>query len=68
MALVVNECSRNSYRQKKSKCPKCRRYFCFQCRLAWHAGHYECEESEKIKCPNDIFKFPWEGCGEDDMG
>lgn len=68
MALVVNECRRNHYRQKKSKCPQCRRYFCFQCKLAWHAGHYECEESKNIKDPNDILhgklaeKMRWAKC------
>ncbi|KAJ0092062.1 hypothetical protein Patl1_26619 [Pistacia atlantica] len=42
--MVVNECGGNV---KKSKCPNCKRLFCFQCKLAWHA-EYGCAESRII--------------------
>ncbi|XP_031266504.1 E3 ubiquitin-protein ligase RNF144B-like [Pistacia vera] len=50
MEVVVNECGGNV---KKSKCPNCRRFFCFQCKLAWHAG-YGCAESRNMRDRNDI--------------
>ncbi|XP_058190743.1 E3 ubiquitin-protein ligase RSL1-like [Rhododendron vialii] len=39
-AEVVNECGGIV---KKSKCPNCKEWFCFKCRVTWHAG-YLCEE------------------------
>ncbi|KAH9783265.1 RING-type domain-containing protein [Citrus sinensis] len=52
MALVVNECERNGT-LKKAQCPSCKQWFCFQCKLKWHAG-YRCEESGNLRDPNDI--------------
>ncbi|XP_059650000.1 E3 ubiquitin-protein ligase RSL1-like [Cornus florida] len=50
-ALIVNECGGNV---KKSKCPNCKRRFCFRCKLPWYPGH-RCEESGvKIDINNDI--------------
>ncbi|KAE9447287.1 hypothetical protein C3L33_20791, partial [Rhododendron williamsianum] len=39
-AVVVNECGGIV---KKSMCPNCKEWFCFKCRVTWHAG-YLCEE------------------------
>ncbi|KAJ0093748.1 hypothetical protein Patl1_26633 [Pistacia atlantica] len=47
--LVVNECGENL---KKSKCPHCEELFCFDCKVAWHAG-YGCEEARRHGIPND---------------
>ncbi|KAH9727312.1 RING-type domain-containing protein [Citrus sinensis] len=52
MALVVNECERNGT-LKKAQCPSCKQWFCFQCKLKWHAG-FRCEESGNLRDPNDI--------------
>ncbi|KAH7835838.1 hypothetical protein Vadar_030378 [Vaccinium darrowii] len=43
--VVVNECGGNV---KKSKCPNCKRLFCFSCGVKWHAG-FSCEESGKMR-------------------
>ncbi|KAJ4723631.1 RBR-type E3 ubiquitin transferase [Melia azedarach] len=51
-ALVVNECERKG-RVKKAQCPICSQWFCFQCKLGWHAG-YGCEEARNFRDPNDI--------------
>ncbi|XP_052293510.1 E3 ubiquitin-protein ligase RSL1-like isoform X8 [Citrus sinensis] len=52
MAMVVNECERSG-RVKKTQCPNCKQWFCFQCKLKWHAG-YRCEESRNLRDQNDI--------------
>ncbi|XP_031266493.1 probable E3 ubiquitin-protein ligase RNF217 [Pistacia vera] len=66
--LVVNECGENL---KKSKCPYCEELFCFECKVAWHAG-YGCEEGRNMRDGNDILfgqlveKRAWircPGCG-----
>ncbi|XP_052194263.1 E3 ubiquitin-protein ligase RSL1-like [Diospyros lotus] len=49
-ALVLNECGGNV---KRSECPYCKRLFCFQCKLPWHAG-YRCEDSGETRDGNDI--------------
>ncbi|KAL3834999.1 hypothetical protein ACJIZ3_009735 [Penstemon smallii] len=48
--LIVNECGED---QKKSECPSCKRWFCFQCRKVWHAG-FECAESEELKDEDEV--------------
>ncbi|KAL3839164.1 hypothetical protein ACJIZ3_023755 [Penstemon smallii] len=48
--LIVNECGKNP---KKSKCPNCKRWLCFQCKSVWHAG-FKCEESGELRGSNDI--------------
>ncbi|PHT59074.1 hypothetical protein CQW23_01437 [Capsicum baccatum] len=40
-ALILDECGGNA---KRSKCPNCKRNFCFQCKLPWHAG-FGCGEN-----------------------
>ena len=52
MALVVNESERNGT-LKKAQCPSCKQWFCFQCKLKWHAGH-RCEQSGNLRDPNNI--------------
>ena len=37
---------------KRSKCPNCKRLFCFQCKLSWHAG-FRCEESGDLRDRDD---------------
>ncbi|XP_009782236.1 E3 ubiquitin-protein ligase RSL1-like [Nicotiana tabacum] len=49
-ALILNECGENA---KRSKCPNCKRLFCFRCKLPWHAG-LRCEESGGLRDENDI--------------
>ncbi|CAI9769077.1 unnamed protein product [Fraxinus pennsylvanica] len=49
-ALIVNECGGNL---KKSKCPSCKNWFCFQCKRVWHAG-FGCEESGELRDRNDV--------------
>ncbi|PHU10690.1 hypothetical protein BC332_22550 [Capsicum chinense] len=49
-ALILDECGGNS---KRSKCPNCKRNFCFQCKLPWHAG-FGCEESRGLRDANDV--------------
>ncbi|XP_059647634.1 E3 ubiquitin-protein ligase RSL1-like isoform X2 [Cornus florida] len=49
-ALIVNECGGNV---KRSKCPNCKRLFCFHCKLPWHSG-YGCEESGNMRNRNDV--------------
>lgn len=66
MAVMVNECE-GIGRVKKAQCPKCKQWFCFQCKLAWHAG-YRCEESGNLRDRNDIAfgklleKMNWTRC------
>ncbi|KAL8540190.1 hypothetical protein ACS0TY_001680 [Phlomoides rotata] len=47
--LIVNECGGTV---KKSKCPKCKRLFCFECKRVWHAG-FGCEEIGETMDRND---------------
>lgn len=48
--VVVNECGG---KVKKSKCPNCKRMFCFGCGIKWHAG-YSCEENGEMRDVNDV--------------
>ncbi|KAH6811909.1 hypothetical protein C2S51_025671 [Perilla frutescens var. frutescens] len=48
--LIVNECGGIV---GKSKCPSCKRLFCFQCKRVWHAG-FGCEESGEPRDRNDV--------------
>lgn len=54
-ALVVNECRRGKA-VKKTTCPNCKRIFCFQCMLPWHAG-LRCEESRELSGEDADFVF-----------
>ncbi|KAM7277651.1 hypothetical protein ACFE04_004785 [Oxalis oulophora] len=49
MEMVVNECnnSRGTTNVKKSKCPNCKQFFCFDCKKKWHNG-FRCEENEAM--------------------
>ncbi|CAN4107493.1 unnamed protein product [Withania somnifera] len=49
-ALILDECGGNV---KRSQCPSCKRNFCFQCKLPWHAG-FHCEESRELRDRNDV--------------
>ncbi|XP_059650173.1 E3 ubiquitin-protein ligase RSL1-like [Cornus florida] len=41
--VIVTECGVGDL-VRRSKCPHCKRLFCFQCKQPWHAD-YECEDS-----------------------
>ncbi|CAI9115719.1 OLC1v1016705C1 [Oldenlandia corymbosa var. corymbosa] len=47
--LIVNECGGTV---KKAKCPNCKKFFCFKCKIPWHAG-FRCEESGELRDGND---------------
>ncbi|XP_077234660.1 E3 ubiquitin-protein ligase RSL1-like [Tasmannia lanceolata] len=49
-ALVLNECGGTI---TKAKCPCCKRFFCFQCKVPWHSG-YRCSETGDLREMNDI--------------
>ncbi|XP_019258441.1 PREDICTED: probable E3 ubiquitin-protein ligase RNF217, partial [Nicotiana attenuata] len=34
-ALILDECGGNA---KQSKCPNCKKLFCFKCKIPWHAS------------------------------
>ncbi|KAJ4953560.1 hypothetical protein NE237_030392 [Protea cynaroides] len=63
-ALIVNDCGRNITR---SECPNCKKLFCFQCKIPWHAG-FGCNETEQKRDKNDILfgnlveKNKWKRC------
>ncbi|KAJ6407483.1 hypothetical protein OIU84_010885 [Salix udensis] len=38
---------------KKIKCPRCKKSFCFLCKIPWHAG-YQCNETRHLRDSNDI--------------
>ncbi|PHT93501.1 hypothetical protein T459_01383, partial [Capsicum annuum] len=48
--LILDECGGNA---KQSQCPNCKRFFCFQCKLPWHAG-FKCEERRELMDKNDV--------------
>ncbi|KAL6343326.1 hypothetical protein AAG906_022401 [Vitis piasezkii] len=41
--LIVNECGGNV---RRSKCPNCKKLFCFQCKSPWHSD-YRCDERKR---------------------
>nr|XP_025884799.1 probable E3 ubiquitin-protein ligase RNF217 [Solanum lycopersicum] len=49
-ALILDECGGVA---TLSKCPNCKRLFCFRCKLPWHAG-FQCEESGALRDENDF--------------
>lgn len=49
-ALIVTECGGNV---GKSKCPNCKRLFCFRCKSGWHAG-YACAETGELRGADDV--------------
>ncbi|XP_059647632.1 E3 ubiquitin-protein ligase RSL1-like isoform X2 [Cornus florida] len=49
-ALILNECGGNV---KRSKCPNCKRLFCFRCKIPWHTG-YRCEEGGEMRNRNEV--------------
>nr|XP_019068489.1 E3 ubiquitin-protein ligase RNF144A-like [Solanum lycopersicum] len=49
-ALILDECGGFATR---SKCPSCKKLFCFQCKLPWHAG-FQCEQSGALRDKNDV--------------
>ncbi|GLT91592.1 hypothetical protein SLE2022_094720 [Rubroshorea leprosula] len=42
--LVLNECGGTV---KKATCPNCKRAFCFNCKVPWHAGYWCSERAER---------------------
>lgn len=48
--MVLNECGGTV---RKIRCPKCRKWFCFECRMVWHAG-FGCEESGELRDREDV--------------
>ncbi|XP_077240380.1 E3 ubiquitin-protein ligase RSL1-like [Tasmannia lanceolata] len=63
-ALVVNECGATV---RSAKCPSCKQWFCFQCKVPWHSG-YLCRENGIPKDKNDVLlgklveKKGWQRC------
>ncbi|XP_076941477.1 E3 ubiquitin-protein ligase RSL1-like [Bidens hawaiensis] len=51
-ALVINECGGGS-KLKRCVCPNCKKPFCFQCKVSWHAG-YRCNEIGEIRDQNNV--------------
>lgn len=49
-SLILNECRG---KVKKTKCPNCKKWLCFQCQLPWHTG-YRCKETGEMRDRNDI--------------
>lgn len=48
--LILDECGETT---KKSTCPRCKRLFCFDCRVPWHAGFW-CTERSQRRDANDV--------------
>ena len=48
--LIINEGRR---KDKRSKCPKCKQPFCFNCKIPWKSGHL-CSQKEDDIDMNDI--------------
>lgn len=45
--LIMDDDGRGEVSVKESECPNCKRVFCAQCKVAWHAG-IDCEEVQKL--------------------
>ncbi|KAG8362581.1 hypothetical protein BUALT_BualtUnG0061300 [Buddleja alternifolia] len=62
--LILNECDETV---KKCSCPRCKRFFCYKCRVPWHAGYW-CSESHRERDRNEIQfgllmeKMKWTRC------
>ncbi|KAF3635039.1 putative BURP domain-containing protein 17-like [Capsicum annuum] len=50
-ALILDECGGGN--AKRSQCPNCKRFFCLQCKLSWHAG-FKCAEGGELMDLNDV--------------
>ncbi|KAK1279865.1 hypothetical protein QJS04_geneDACA020449 [Acorus gramineus] len=37
--LVVDECKQSNVK-RQTKCPICKRLFCYRCRVPWHTGYF----------------------------
>lgn len=63
-ALIINECGGTV---RKTKCPNCKSFFCYICKVPWHAGYW-CSESRQRRDANDVKfgelveKFKWTRC------
>ncbi|KAI3470200.1 hypothetical protein Pfo_026863 [Paulownia fortunei] len=67
--LVLNECDETV---KRCSCPRCKRLFCYTCRVPWHAGYW-CSESHLKRDLNEtqfgflLEQMKWTrcpGCGQ----
>ncbi|PIA50514.1 hypothetical protein AQUCO_01300923v1 [Aquilegia coerulea] len=63
-SLILNECGGKI---KKTKCPNCRKLFCFECKVQWHNG-YRCDKTMQLGDENDnlmhqvMKKQKWRRC------
>ncbi|XP_043720897.1 probable E3 ubiquitin-protein ligase RNF217 [Telopea speciosissima] len=48
--LILNECKDNV---RRTMCPNCKNFFCFNCKCPWHAG-FQCNENGEVRDRNDI--------------
>ncbi|XP_042496568.1 E3 ubiquitin-protein ligase RNF144A-like isoform X2 [Macadamia integrifolia] len=50
-ALILNECGESGV--KKTKCPNCKKLFCYLCKIPWHVG-LGCERTVEMRERNEI--------------
>lgn len=48
--VILNECGGDL---RKSRCPNCKRWFCFRCKTGWHAG-FQCEDIGEVRGMDDL--------------
>ncbi|XP_073148125.1 E3 ubiquitin-protein ligase RSL1-like [Henckelia pumila] len=48
--VILDECGEDP---RKSRCPNCKRWFCFRCKTGWHAG-FRCEDMGEVRDANDL--------------
>ncbi|KAJ4956820.1 hypothetical protein NE237_013603 [Protea cynaroides] len=50
LTLILNECKDNI---RRTMCPNCKNFFCFNCKHPWHAGSH-CSENGELRDRNDL--------------